>query len=57
MKIKILIPVFNDWQSVFKLVENINNLTIDQKFEISIIIINDASSHYRIQENVNFDNI
>ena len=57
MKIKILIPVFNDWQSVFKLVENINNLTIDQKFEISIIIINDASSHDRIQENVNFDNI
>ena len=57
MKIKILIPVFNDWQSVFKLVENINNLTIDQKFEISIIILNDASSHDRIQENVNFDNI
>ena len=57
MKITILIPVFNDWQSVFKLVENINNLTIDQKFEISIIIINDASSHDRIQENVNFDNI
>ena len=57
MKIKILIPVFNDWQSVFKLVENINNLTIDQNFEISIIIINDASNHDRIQENVNFDNI
>ena len=57
MKIKILIPVFNDWQSVFKIVENINNLTIDQKFEISIIIINDASNHDRIQENVNFDNI
>ena len=57
MKIKILIPVFNDWQSVFKLVENINNLIIDQKFEISIIILNDASSHDRIQENVNFDNI
>ena len=57
MKITILIPVFNDWQSVFKLVENINNLTIDQKFEISIIIINDASNHDRMQENVNFDNI
>ena len=57
MKIKILIPVFNDWQSVFKLVENINNLKIDQKFEISIIIINDASNHDRTQENMNFDNI
>ena len=24
MKIKILIPVYNDWQSVFKLLENID---------------------------------
>ena len=24
MKLKILIPVFNDWQSVFKLLEDIN---------------------------------
>ena len=24
-KIKILIPVYNDWQSVFKLLENIDN--------------------------------
>ena len=57
MKIKILIPVYNDWQSVFKLIENINRLSIDQKFEISIIIINDASNHDRIEENINFDNI
>jgi len=38
----ILIPVFNDWQSVFKLIENIdlqiNNQTID------IVIVNDAST-------------
>ena len=57
MKIKILIPVYNDWQSVFKLIENINHLSIDQKFEISIISINDASNHDRIEENINFDNI
>ena len=25
MKIKILIPVYNDWQSVVKLLENINS--------------------------------
>ena len=25
MKIKILIPIYNDWQSVFKLLENINS--------------------------------
>ena len=24
MKIKILIPIFNDWKSVFKLLENID---------------------------------
>ena len=24
-KIKILIPIYNDWQSVFKLLENINS--------------------------------
>ncbi len=26
MKIKILIPVYNDWQSLNKLLENINNI-------------------------------
>ena len=25
MKIKILIPIYNDWQSVFKLLENIDS--------------------------------
>ena len=50
MKIKILIPVFNDWQSVFKLIEEINDLSIDPKFEVSIIIVNDASNHDRQEE-------
>ena len=47
MKIKILIPVYNDWQSVSKLVDEINNLSIDSKFKISVIIVNDASNHDR----------
>ncbi len=47
MKIKILIPVYNDWQCVLKLVDEINNLSINNKFEISIIIVNDASNHDR----------
>ncbi len=44
MKIVILIPVFNDWQSVYKLLENINFevSSLDHKF--SAIIINDAST-------------
>ena len=57
MKIKILIPVFNDWQSVSKLAEEINDLSIDPKFEISIIIVNDASNHDRQEEGKNYENI
>jgi len=49
-KIIILIPVYNDWQSVFKLLEN-----IDKRLEvwdsdvahISAIIVNDASTEER----------
>ena len=44
MKIKILIPIFNDWQSVFKLLDEINNLSLDREFQLSIIILNDASN-------------
>ena len=45
MKIKILIPIYNDWKSVSKLVDEINGLSIDPKFQLSVIIINDASIH------------
>ncbi len=47
MKIKILIPVYNDWQSVFKLINEIDNLSIVSKFQISVILVNDASNHDR----------
>ena len=57
MKIKILIPVYNDWQSVFKLLDEINSLLVDSKFQISAIIINDASNHDRLNEDKNFENI
>jgi len=57
MKIKILIPVYNDWQSVLKLVDEINNLSLDSKFEISVIIVNDASNHDRQEDDKNFENI
>ena len=42
-KIKILIPVYNDWQSVFKLLENINLEVSKLDSEFSAIIVNDAS--------------
>jgi len=57
MRIKILIPIYNDWQSVFKLLEQINDLSISPEFQISVIIINDASNHDRQDENKTFDNI
>ena len=57
MKVKIIIPIYNDWQSAFKLFEEIDNLKIDKNFEISIIVVNDASNHDRSNEEVIFDNI
>jgi len=57
MKIKILIPVYNDWQSVFKLIDEINHLSITSDFQISVIIINDASNHDRIDKQKEFENI
>ena len=57
MKIIILIPVFNDWQSASKLIDEINNLSISSKFQISVIIVNDASNHDRLNEDKNLENI
>ena len=57
MKIKILIPVFNDWQSVFKLLDEINLSLKNLEHEVSVIIINDASNHDREDEDKDFENI
>ena len=56
-KIKILIPVYNDWQSVAKLVDKINNLSTDPKFQLSIIIVNDGSNHDRPVEEKSLENL
>ena len=57
MKIFILIPVYNDWQSVFKLMDEINNLSIESEVQISIIIVNDASNFDREDKEINLENI
>ena len=57
MKIKILIPIYNDWQSVFNLLDEINIKINQSDYEISIIIINDASNHDRQEVEKNFENI
>ena len=46
-KIKILIPVYNDWESALKLLENINSEVSKLENEFSIIIVNDASTESR----------
>ena len=57
MKIFILIPVYNDWQSVFKLMNEINNLSMESEVQISIIIVNDASNFDREDKEINLENI
>ena len=57
MKIKILVPIYNDWQSVSKLLDEIDNNISDLDHEISVIIVNDASTHDRQEEQKDFNNI
>jgi len=56
-KFKILIPVYNDWQSLSKLLNNIDNKIKNLTHEISIIIIDDASTFDRQLEIENLSNI
>ena len=57
MKIKILIPVYNDWQSVSKLLDKINLNLSELNHHISVIIVNDASNHDRQKENKKYENL
>ena len=57
MKIKILIPIYNDWQSVFKLLENIDLQIADLQDEVTVLIINDASTQQRPEFNFNLNNL
>jgi len=57
MKIKILIPIYNDWQSVFKLLENIDSEIKGLEDEASVIIVNDASTEQKPEININLNNI
>ena len=57
MKIKILIPIYNDWQSVLKLLKNINSEVSGLDHEFSIIIVNDASTEPRPEISLNLNNL
>ena len=57
MKIKILIPIYNDWLSVFKLLENIDSEIASLDVEASVLIVNDASTEQRSENNLILKNI
>ena len=54
MKYVILIPIYNDRESLKLLLENINSEIKDLNHDISIVVINDASSQQIID---NYSNI
>ena len=43
-KFIILIPIYNDWKSVYKLLDNIDLQIVDWDAEVSVLIFNDAST-------------
>ncbi len=57
MKYVILIPIYNDRESLKLLVENINSEVKDLNHEISLVVINDASSQQIIDVYPNIENI
>ena len=57
MKYVILIPIYNDRESLKLLIENINQEIKDLDAEILIVVINDASSQQIIDEYPNVENI
>ena len=57
MKYIILIPIYNDRESLKLLIESINLEVKDLNHEISLVVINDASSHQIIDTYPNTENI
>tara|TARA_B100001123_G_C15255439_1_gene1004491 strand:- start:839 stop:1723 length:885 start_codon:yes stop_codon:yes gene_type:complete len=57
MKFKILIPLFNDWKSVSKLLTEIDHQILNWEAEVSVIIVNDASTEERSDLNFNYKKI
>ena len=56
-KFIILIPVYNDWKSVFKLLENIDLQITKWDAEVSVLIVNDASTEERASAKLNYRNL
>ena len=57
MKFKVLMPCYNDWSSVFKLLENIDKEISNLDGEFSIIIVNDGSTEKMPKLSTTYRNI
>ena len=57
MKYVILVPIYNDRESLKLLIKNINSEIKDLNVEISVVVINDASSQQVIDNYPNIENI
>ncbi len=57
MKITILTPVYNDWKSASKLIEEINTIVKDLDAEFSLVIVNDASTEEKPTSISNTENL
>ena len=57
MKIIILVPIYNDWQSASKLIEEINSIVSGLDIQFSVIIVNDASSEQQAMHVPNIENL
>ena len=53
----ILIPVYNDWQSVFKLLKEINFQVAKWNADVSILIMNDASTEVCPTNELSLENL
>ena len=56
-KFIILIPIYNDWKSAIKLLENIDIQISEWNEEVSVLIFNDASTESRPKIELNFRHI
>ena len=56
-KFVILIPCYNDWRSVFKLLYRIDEEISEIKGKFSIIVVNDCSSEIMEEKKFNYKNI
>jgi len=56
-KIVILISIYDDWKSAFKLLSLIDLQIVNWNHEVSVLVINDASKESKPETTLNFKNI